>query len=95
MGKLLKKDNRYASAKGMRHECEPPLSYWSFKPKYGFGSLWECDCGKVWEVKVSVIAEYVGKPNEPVPQWGRYKKDDFGLRSTITGKKKRNETNIS
>lgn len=90
MGRLLKKDNRYDMAKnGMRHECRPPLSTWSAKPKYGFGSLWECDCGKVWEVKLDRIAYYPTKPDEPVAVWGRYKKDDFGLKSTITEKKKK------
>lgn len=88
-GKLLKKDNRYAEAKGMRHTCEPPQSNWSTLPKYGFGSLWECDCGKVWEVKVSVISEYIGNPNEPVARWGEYQVEEFGLRSTITNKKKK------
>jgi hypothetical protein len=56
------------------------------KPKGGLGSIWECDCGKKWEVKQDVVAYYPDKPDKPVFAWGRYGEEEFGLKSALIDK---------
>jgi hypothetical protein len=74
MGKWITKQNLKAKIK---HECQLP------KIKGGFGSVWQCDCGKKWEVKQNILAYYPSKPKKPVFAWGKYGEEDFGLRSAL------------
>lgn len=82
MGRWITKQNLKAE---VRHECEPPRTSMNFYPKGGFGSVWECDCGKRWEVKQDVIAYYPSNPEKPVLTWGKYGEEEFGKRSALIG----------
>lgn len=84
MGKWITKQNLKAK---VRHECQPPTKSMSSKPRGGFGSIWQCDCGKKWEVKQNVVAYYPGNPEKPVFAWGKYGEEDFGLRSALSKEK--------
>lgn len=86
MGKWISKKNLKARA---RHKCEPPLTWFNYRPKGGLESVWQCDCGKKWEVKQNVIAYYPSKPEMPVLTWGTYGKKDFGLKSALPNDKKK------
>lgn len=85
MGKWIKKADLKADLK--RHECHPPIKLNGI-PRGGLGSIWQCDCGREWEVKQNVIAYYPGKPDKPVFGWGKYGNEDFGLRSALAKEEK-------
>lgn len=85
MGKWIAKQNLKAK---IRHECQPPKKFLNFEPKGGLGSIWQCDCGKKWEVKQNTVAYYPSKPRKPVLTWGMHGKKDFGLKSALNKKEK-------
>lgn len=50
-------------------ECRLPQSWFSGEPRGGFGSLWECGCGKRWEIIHDKGKYYPGKSWKPVKSW--------------------------
>lgn len=80
MSRWISKQNLKANVK---HECQPPRKWLNLEPKGGLGSIWQCDCGKKWEVMQDIIAYYPEKPNKPVLDWGRHGKKEFGLKSAL------------
>ena len=47
------------------HRCRPPINW--FMVRYGVGAKWQCECGDVWEYKITMWTEIGGPEYEWVP----------------------------